>query len=454
MKIKYLLLVLLSTIGLFSGCDKFLDEKTDKKLVVPTRLEDLQALLDNDGILNQSDPGEGEIAADDYYLPEATWAALSNEYDRRAYIWEPDFTTTHTSWYTAYRYVYYANIILEHLNQIDNTGNQSQDWNNIAGQAYFLRARGHLAVQSIWALAYDESTADTDLGVPLRLSSDFNIESYRPSNRETYARIIDDLEQAINYLPDVPEHVMRASKPAALALLARTYLFMRNYERSFYYADACLQLNSSLMDYSELNGSVSFPMPRFNMEVIYQSIMRSAHEPIQQSRALVDTSLYALYDDNDLRKSLFFRYNNDNTHSFKGSYNGDETHFSGISLNEVFLIRAECHARSGNLIGAMTDLNHLLSYRYQAGGFIPLEAENAQQALQIILTERRKELLFRGLRFPDVKRLNKEGANIYFNRHFKESNISYSLPPNDPRFAVSIPEAIIERAPGIVQNPR
>lgn len=448
-----LLSVLLVFMMALSGCDKFLDEKTDKKLVVPTRLEDLQALLDNDGTMNVSDPGEGEISADDYYLPDATWAALSNEYDRRAYIWEPDFTTTHSSWNTAYRYVYNANIILEHLNQIGNADSRSQaQWNNIAGQAYFLRARGHLMVELIWAMAYDENTADVDLGIPLRLSSDFNIASSRPSNRQVYEQVINDLENAINLLPINQEHVLRASKPAALALLARTYLFMGDYEKSFSYADACLQLKNSLMDYNELDIVANFPIPQFNIEVLFHSILRSAHQPTQQSRALVDTSLYALYEDDDLRKSLFFRHNNNNTHNYKGSYNGNQSLFSGISVNEVFLIRAECYARNGNIPAAMSDLNHLLNYRYQSESFVPLEADNPQEALQIILIERRKELLFRGLRFPDVKRLNKEGVNIGFSRVLNGKE--YTLPPNDLRFALSIPENVLERAPGIVQNPR
>lgn len=453
MKIKIFFIVLLSFGGFFSGCDQFLDEKTDKKLVMPSTLADLQAMLDFDGNINTSDPGDGEVATDDYYLADATWAALSDVEFRRAYTWEPYNTSLHGSWNVAYRYIYNANIILEHLNLINNSNSQSQPfWSSIAGQAYFLRARGHLAVQLIWALAYDENTADTDLGIPLRLSSDFNIPSYRPSNRQVYAQIIDDLEKAIDRLPNTQEHALRASKPAAFALLARTYLFMRDYEKSFHYADACLQLNSSLIDYNVLDPTESFPIPQFNIEVLHHSQIRST-APLQQSRALVDTNLYALYADNDLRKSLFFRDNGNGTFSFKGSYNASQTLFSGISVDEVFLIRAECYARQGNIAAALADLNHLLVNRYKNNiPFSPLTADSPEEALQLVLTERRKELVFRSLRFPDVKRLNKERMDIAFSRVLNGEE--YVLPPNDPRFALAIPENVLERAPGIVQNPR
>src|SRR5690606_38762792 len=108
-----------------SGCNKFLDEKTDKKLVVPSKLDDLQALMDSDNIVSIVDPGEGEIASDDYYLTEDVWASLQHEYDRRAYTWQPDFSTTSDSWVVVYRNVYYANIILEKLRKI--TANNEQD---------------------------------------------------------------------------------------------------------------------------------------------------------------------------------------------------------------------------------------------------------------------------------------------------------------------------------------
>lgn len=455
MKNKITTLIVLLLTGCLWGCNKFLDEKTDKKLVVPTRLADLQALLDHNSFMNAADPGEGEAAADDYYLPEATWKTLSNEVDRRLYTWEPDFTTTHTSWNVAYRHIYYANIILEHLEGIDDAeAKPTSMWDNIAGQAYFLRARGHLMAQLIWAAAYEENTAEADLGVPLRLSADFNRVSSRPTNKEVYSQIISDLEKAVALLPDKAMYVLRASKPAAQALLARTYLFMREYDKCLQYASSSLQIQNALMDYNELDTSLSFPMPQFNIEVLHHSSLIATYQPIQQSRALVDTVLYALYDEGDLRKYLFFRDNGNKTHSFKGSYFGTQSHFSGVAVDEVYLMRAECYARMGMLVEAVADLNYLLHHRYRKGSFIPFEAGAQQQVLNLILTERRKELLFRGLRFPDVKRLNREGADISFERYFKESNTLHSLLPNDPRFALSIAETVLERAPHLIQNPR
>src|SRR5690606_32083569 len=109
--------------------------------------------------------------------------------------------------------------------------------------------------------------------------------------------------------------------------------------------------------------------------------------------AYVNADLYASYDDNDLRKIVFV--NNDwGVPIFKGWYTGSSRLFSGIATDEVYLTRAECYARLGDKQKALADLNTLLEKRWVTGTFTPLAANTAEEALQMILTERRKELLF------------------------------------------------------------
>ena len=82
--------------------------------------------------------------------------------------------------------------------------------------------------------------------------------------------------------------------------------------------------------------------------------------------------------------------------------------------------------------------------------FNPYTASSAQSALALILTERRKELIFRNLRWMDIKRLNKEGANIWLKRIV--AGQTYTLPANDNRFALALPSDIISMT-GMPQNP-
>ena len=124
--------------------------------------------------------------------------------------------------------------------------------------------------------------------------------------------------------------------------------------------------------------------------------------------------------------------------------------FDGVSTNEIYLIRAEANARQGKTTDAMRDLNELLAMRH-TDTFVPLAASSPSHALDLILLERRKELLMRGLRWVDIKRLNKEGAGITLKRTVE--GVEYMLSPNDLRYALPIPEDVITLS-GIEQNKR
>lgn len=307
----------------------------------------------------------------------------------------------------------------------------------------------------IWAQAYDHESAKTDLGLPLRLNTDFNERSKRATLKATYDQIISDLKTAVQMLPVKPHHPIRASKAAAFALLARTYLSMRQYKEAGENANACLKLSNKLIDYSSLNETSAYPIEQFNDETIIFSVIPTP-TPLNPSRAKIDPELYALYAENDLRRTVFFRRNSNGSYAFKGNYTGNLAPFGGIATDEIYLIRAEAAARDNNINDAMKDLNHLLLNRWKKDAmtgktlYVDEVALNQEDAIHKILVERRKELLLRGLRWMDIKRLNKAGANITLKRTV--NNSSFTLLPNDLRYALAIPEDVIELS-GIEQNP-
>lgn len=435
---------------LVSGCEKFLDEKPDKSLAVPHTLKDLQALLDQYPLINHNDPSAGEVSADDYYLTDADWAARK-ETDQNMYLWQKHnlFDIAINDWFRTFRPVYFSNTALENIPGIPVTQFNRDEWNNVKGQALFYRAKAFLQASFIWTVAYDENSAASDQGLPLRLNSDFNEVSVRSDLKATYTQIIADLKEAVRTLALKPVHVIRPSKPAAYGLLARVYLAMRKYEQAGLYADSCLKLKPDLLDYNTLNPSATYPVPQFNAEVIFESYFPPA-PPVSNNRAKIVPELYQMYAPNDLRKVVFFRTNTDGSRAFKGSYDPNGALFSGVASDEMYLIRAECFARAGKVTEAMIDLNTLLRKRWKTGTFTDFKAANTAEALNLILAERRKELLMRGLRWMDIKRLNREGGGIILSRTINGK--TYTLQPNDPRYALSIPEEIIELSK-MVQNP-
>lgn len=428
-----------------SSCQKYLNAKPDKSLVTPQTIQDLQGILDYFSLLNNNCSSASEIASDNYYLTDSAFMALPGDQMRSAYLWQPNMFDHTIDWQDEYTIVYNANVVLDNMMNITRSPNNAAAWDNCKGSALLFRAKAFYEIAQIWTKAYDSTTANIDMGIPLRLTSDFNVKSVRSTMKETYDQIISDFKTAIPLLPDLPAFPYRPSKCAAYGLLARTYLTMRNYDEAKLYADSCLQLNNHLLNYNTLDTISLYPFLPVdfnNPEDIMHSTAWGVNLDLNNGYALVDTTLLGLYSNNDLRRSIFFQENPDGPYYFKGNYDPQFGFYNGLATDEVYLTRAECYAREGKVTLAMEDLNTLLVTRWKTGTFTPYIASNAEDALKLILTERRKELVYRMLRFTDIKRLNKEGAGITLKRVINGE--TYTLPPNDPRYALPIPENVIK----------
>ncbi|MBE7178311.1 MAG: RagB/SusD family nutrient uptake outer membrane protein [Mucilaginibacter polytrichastri] len=461
MNVKILLPMLLMGCVL-AGCSKskFLDERPDNSLVEPKTLADLQALLDNDFVMNGTGsyglvPALGETGADNYYLNETEYTDYLAPLYRKCYTWDKDLYAGEDilDWNFPYRCIFYANIVLDALPGVQPSAGEQTQWNEEKGSALFHR--GHMLYQlaQVFAPPYDSLTAATDLGVPLRMESDINEPIRRASVAETYRQMVADVSEAIGLLPVTPLYKTRPSKAAAYALLARIYQTMEDYPRSLLYADSCLQLTSALMDYNTMSTTDYFPFQRFNPEVLFSCAWLAVDlYPVAITVSQVDSGLYSLYDTDDLRRVLFFK-DFGNGPSFTGTYDQEGSAFCGPATDEVMLIRAEALARAGRTEDAMTALNNLLMTRYLSGTFMPLEATDAEEALRIILRERRKELLMRGLRWTDLRRLNKDPRFAVTLTRIVNGD-TYTLPPNDKRYVYPIPDKVIALHPDMKQNER
>ncbi|MXV16078.1 RagB/SusD family nutrient uptake outer membrane protein [Hufsiella ginkgonis] len=441
-----------------SACGKdFLDKRADKALLVPQNISDFQAMLDNYPLMNTT-PIQGEIASDDNYTTEAGYLGLTSQTEKSAYTWSkepvPGFIG---DWTNMYIHVKYANIVLEGLEKIEQTPQNQLEYNLAKGTALFFRAQSFYEMAQIFAEPYVEAKADKTPGIPLVMVSDVNVREGRGTLRQTYDRVIADLTDAAGVLPVTVPVKSRPCKGAALALLARTYLTMGNYEKALSFATSCLALQSKLIDYSTLNAASTRPFPAVlpyaNDEVLYYSCFLS-YSFTANTTTMVDSTLYRSYNSNDLRKVIFFNDRGKGVITFKGAYSGSgfSNHFTGMTTDEVYLVRSECYARKGDAVNALADLNTLLVTRFKKGTYVPYTASTAEAALNIILTERRKQLLFRGLRWTDLRRLNLELSRAITLKRILGTQ-TYMLPPNDPRYVFLIPQDELA-GNSIAQNPR
>lgn len=437
---------------IFTSCNKYLDIQSNKNQVVPEDLIDLQQILDGSQNFNFNFCSIGEVSADDYFLKQKVFDS-QNETNRKFYLWESPIYSYNNDWAKAYIPIYNCNLVLDKLIEIKRTALNENDWDNVKGSALFYRANQYLSLIWTYGKAFNERTSPTDLGIVLRNTSDFNVKSERSTVSKSYRVILDDLLESAQRLPEKAVHLMRPSKITAYATLARTYLSMAKYDSAYYFADKVLLENKELLDFNdptEVNLTTAYPLARFNKETLGYFELVTINGQLGVNNANIDSNLYRSYEANDLRKQAFFKKNADGYVSFKGSYSGGANLFGGPTVDEMYLIRAECLIRKGNIQDGLDDIDYLLSKRYKTGNYLPSSVENQMDALDLVLDERRKELVFRGLRWMDLKRLNEEGQNIQLKRFI--NNKEYILSPKDNRYAIPLPDDVIRTA-GIPQNP-
>lgn len=448
----------------FTACkkqDDFLDVIPNTSLKVPSTLSDLELMLMSEGLFNASDPGYGVIYAEKTFVTDAYYGSLASQF-QAAYTWAKDMQLNQTfdlpDWSYPYKQVLTANIVLDALDKmkLSSAADKTQA-NVLRGTALFFRSWSFFNIAKEFTQPYDSVTAESQLGIPIRLSISGEEKSVRSNLKETYDRIISDFKVAGTLLPLQSANLALPTTLAVKGALARIYLSLGKYKDALALTNEFLQQFSTVTDYNTLAPSARAIDSKTTLPsevAFYASIFGYGLTIGGASQVQPDSAFIASYDDNDLRKTLFFNYNpSTGRTSFRGSYDVLALKlFDGIATDEMLLTRAECNARFGNNQAALDDLNKMLRLRYKPGKFLDYTISNTTDVLTLVLKEREKELFMRGLRWNDLRRLNKEaGRAVTLQR--KVNGVTYTLPPNDPRYTLQIPDNEILLS-GIQQNPR
>ncbi|TDW97088.1 RagB/SusD family nutrient uptake outer membrane protein [Dinghuibacter silviterrae] len=445
---------------LLTSCSKnWLDEKPDSKLAVATTLNDFQAL--NDGPLLYVTNALGEIGGDNYYISDLSFQYLYN-FDIAEYIWAPNGygVSSESDWEILYKNIFSSNTVLDGLSNVDVSSGSATQYDQVKGTALYFRGYDYYELAQTFCKSYDSATAQSDPGIPLMLHADVNERPGRGTVAQLYGQLFSDLLQAAALLPNADQlYKTRPNKAAAFAMLARAYLSIGSYRLAELYADSALAIKNVLLDYNTLSANGFQSMPGFNdnPEVIaYSTIF--AGDDLSPYGSLIDSTLYNLYDSSDLRQTMFFtdamNYIGIPGQVFYGTYNGSNNgnFFTAPAVDELYLIRAECEARNGQVTASRNDLNFLLQYRYVTGKFTPVNLSNTDSLLAKILLERRKELVMRATRWTDLRRLNKD--NRFATTLTRNANGTvYTLSPNSNLYVYPIPDDEITVS-NIAQNPR
>ncbi|MFA4869573.1 MAG: RagB/SusD family nutrient uptake outer membrane protein [Pedobacter sp.] len=449
-------LIILIIICTSFSCTEKLELKPSSSTILPTTIKDLELILDNIDVMNVT-MALPQLSADEYFIPNREdWEALSTATARNSYIWAKDIYEGETKvadWRIPYASIFYCNNVLDILSKKD-VDNDSQ-LKVLKGWALFARSYSFYCLVSTFSKAYNPATASTDLGISLKLSAGIDEIVQRSTVEKTYSQIINDALEAAELLNQniINGKRNRPSKVAAYAFLARVYISMRMYDKAEIYSDKCLSIYSKLTDFNTLNKTASSAFSYDDDEIIYFTKQISSYSQITYGLSNsygIDPDLIASYDPSDLRLPIYFRKNTIGNYNTKPINNRSQVPFSGLATDEVYLIKAECLARRDEKDEALIVLNDLVRTR-TSGTYTPIIANTAEDVLEKVLTERRKALIWRSLRWTDLKRLNLEGRNITLTRNLQ--GVTYSLEPNSPRYILPIPDDEIALS-GVIQNLR
>jgi hypothetical protein len=443
------------------GCGKdYLNEKPNSKIIQPQALDEFQLLLEN--YQNNFTCDLPLLSSDEIeYISFPIWQAARTNADRNSYIWAKDIfegETTIPDWKQQYSSIFCANNVLAGLENINKSSNTVDHWRFIKGWALFCRAYNYFDLIKNFSPAYNAARSGSLPGVPIKLNPSIDEILPRSTQQESYDRILTDLSMASNLLDRIglPLGRNQPSKISCHALAARIYLSMGDYSKAESFADSTLQLYDKLIDYNIVSLTNASPFLSLDAELIYSTGCYGSSPSLvttaSNTRTNVPEKIINLYHRDDLRLPIYFSKRTTGGYFKKRGYQRSGSYpFTGLATDEVYLIKSECAARRGDKATSLKYLNNLLINRFKAGTFVAISISDQQKLIDKVVEERQKELVWRGLRWDDLKRLNRDGANITLTRVLND--VTYTLPPNDPRYVFPIPDFEINLS-NIQQNQR
>ncbi|MBS1601432.1 MAG: RagB/SusD family nutrient uptake outer membrane protein [Bacteroidetes bacterium] len=461
MKIKnaYTYLATCAVVSLLASCNKYLDiEPKGKQLL--TTVSDYDLWL-NSSEIEGCEPQDLNLFGDN--VDNISLTNPPTGISMLAYLWypqlNPDVTAYPLIWGQHYKNIYYFNTV---LTGIDDAGSGTAAQKaSLKAEALLGRALEYLYLVNEYGKPYDSASANTDLAVPFVTSNDLgSLMPGRSTVQQIYDRIITDIQTAI---PDLPannnKNRYRGSVGAAYSVLARTYLYRRNYPKAQEYAQLALGSGpNAVLDYNTKPSIENSERLVRSAEAIYA---RTAMLTGATERPAV--TFLRSFDKNDFR--LKFWYTPTTNLNFptrgttfyyqSGGRSGPASFYAnwGTGVAEMRLIIAEAAARNGDLATALRQLDSVRKCRIAKANYTPFSSADGPTVLQAVLSERVFEMPYNGTRWFDMRRLNAEGRMPTVNRLDPNGNVIAALAPNSARYTLQIPIQVLFYNPDWPQNP-
>lgn len=340
---------------------------------------------------------------------------------------------------------------------------------------YFMAALGYGPV-------YKPAGDNSRRVLPYRTSSDVMSPMEDLSTMEDiFSRVLRDIHGSLMYVPDKPSSNVRFGKVQTYAFLANYHLFTAKYDSVAFYADKALVLAAQqeggidnlfydMNKFSWANANVDKDRDlRYNSSINTSQGEDPLDAPYNRENclyrtcaALRDYSAYpsaefvGLFDaETDLRREYFF-FEYIGYKTTQGgvvyddgrriqNYQKKQKRTSGYTYPEILLMRAEGRARTGDLTGALADLNYLRKFRHKTGT-PDLQISGRDNIIQEVINERRRELPAGSpKRFFDLKRFTNEPGKPWAKEEITHivQGVPYSQKVDSDFFVLPIRNAVL-----------
>jgi hypothetical protein len=372
----------------------------------------------------------------------------------------PSTTIVSEVWAAAYGHIYQCNKIIEKVGNSPNISNTVKQ--SLLAEAKFLRGWIYFHLANLFG------------DLPFATTPDFwiNEKLTRTPASEIYDHIIADLETSLPFLPvNYPVEKLtgsipvRATRYAAMHLLARLHIWRGNWNKAQWYCSSILESGKFSLPNTSHTFSLTSPeiilafqisSPFFNTAEGYYF---GVADNDQASALAMTASLASTFTSNDLRLRDWIKKVAIGGHDYfipnkYKIYKSEELKEISIvfRLAEVYLLRAEANINLGQEQDARTDINAI---RTRAG--LPVLSDHwaNDELLRALQEEKQREFFAEwGLRFIDLKRwpsrinathkdstllddvMRKEKPNLW--QHFRQ--------------VFPIPAGEIKQMPSIQQN--
>lgn len=390
------------------GCKKFvqIDPPIDQLVTASVFNNDALATSTVTGIYAQMQSESYNITRSTGLLSDELSNFFSQDINSVNY-YTNDMQSTNSDagpWYTAYSYIFQVNNIIAGLQNSQQIHDAVRK--QLRGEALFIRG--------FWLFYLTNCYGDA----PLVTNTDFTVNALiaRSPQANVYQQIVSDLEEAkgllnSNYVAandtTITDERVRPTQWAAQALLARVYLYLKEYSKAEANAKAVIEHTALYSLVGDLNKvflsntteaiwQLAVPLP-----TIINTIDGNRFIPIaslETGDLTMSTQLLACFEPGDQRKTSWLGTiagtNPDTIYYYPYKYkvyeSTDVTEYTMVlRLAEQYLIRAEASAQQEHLTDAVNDLNVI---RNRAGLSGYSGVINRDSILNSILHERQAEL--------------------------------------------------------------